>query len=68
MDMAGVFELFAQESWAADELTHEQRQREIGRLELMWALAALRSCEEAEAVGENAAGYLSGDAPRAAHG
>ena len=69
MDMAGVFEWFAQESWAAAELTHEQPQREIWlRLALMWALAALRSCEEAEAVGENAAGYLSGDAPRAAHG
>ena len=64
MDMTGVFEWFAQESWAAAELTHEQPQREIWlRLALMWALAALRSCEEAEAVGENAAGYLSGDAP-----
>jgi hypothetical protein len=67
MDMAGVFEWFAQESWAAAELTHEQPQREIWlRLALMWALAALRSREEAEALGENAAVYLSGDAPRAA--
>jgi hypothetical protein len=53
MDMAGVFEWFAQESWAAAELTHEQPQREIWlRLTLMWALAALRSREEAEALGE----------------
>jgi hypothetical protein len=36
MDMAGVFEWFAQESWAAAELTHEQPQREIWlRLALM---------------------------------
>ena len=64
MDMAGVFEWFAQESWAAAELTHEQPQREIWlRLALMWALAALRSREEAEALGENAPVYL-----RAAHG
>ncbi len=64
MDMAGVFEWFAQESWAAAELTHEQPQREIWlRLALMWALAALRSREEAEALGENAAVYLSGEAP-----
>jgi hypothetical protein len=69
MDMAGVFEWFAQESWGAAELTHEQPQREIWlRLALMWALAALRSREEAEALGENAAVYLSDDAPRAAHG
>jgi hypothetical protein len=70
MDMAGVFEWFAQESWAAAaELTREQPQREIWlRLALMWALAALRSREEAEALGENAAVYLSGDAPRAARG
>jgi hypothetical protein len=69
MDIAGVFEWFAQESWAAAELTHEQPQREIWlRLALMWALAALRSREEAEALGENAAVYLSGDAPRAAQG
>jgi hypothetical protein len=44
--------LSAQESWAAAELTHEQPQREIWlRLALMWALAALRSREEAEALG-----------------
>ena len=50
-------------------LTHEQPQREIWlRLALMWALAALRSREEEEALGENAAVYLSGDAPRAAQG
>ncbi len=61
MDMASVFEWFAQESWAAAELTHEQPQREIWlRLALMWALAALRSREEAEALGENAAVYLRG--------
>ena len=37
-------------------VTHEQPQREIWlRLALMWALAALRSREEAEALGENAA-------------
>jgi hypothetical protein len=30
---------------------------------LMWALAALRSREEAEALGENAAVYLSGNTP-----
>ena len=69
MDITSVFEWFAQESWAAAELTHEQPQREIWlRLALMWALAALRSREEAEALGENAAVYLSGDAPGAAHG
>ena len=65
MDMAGVFEWFAQESWAAAELTQPQREIWL-RLTLMWALAALRSREEAEALGENAAVYLSGDAPRAA--
>jgi hypothetical protein len=32
------------------------------------ALAALRSREEAEALGKNTAVYLSGDAPRAAQG
>ena len=69
MDMASVFEWFAQESWAAAELTHEQPRREIWlRLALMWALAALRSREEAEALGKNTAVYLSGDAPRAAQG
>ena len=69
MHIAGLFEWFAQESWAAAELTHEQPQREIWlRLALMWALAALRSREEAEALGENAAVYLGGDTPRAAQG
>ena len=67
MDIAIVFEWFAQESMRAAELAHAPRQREIWlRLALMWALAALRSREEAEALGENAAVYLSGDAPRAA--
>jgi hypothetical protein len=69
MDTASVFEWFAHESWAAAEQTHEQPQREIWlRLGLMWALAALQSREEAEALGENAAVYLSGNAPRAAQG
>ena len=69
MDIAIVFEWFAQESMRAAELAHAPRQREIWlRLALMWALAALRSREEAEALGENAAFYLSGDAPRAPHG
>src|SRR5258708_3169335 len=65
MDMASVFEWFAQESWAAAELTHEQPQREIW---LRLALIALRSREEAEALGKNTAVYLSGAAPRAAQG
>ena len=69
MDMVSVFEWFAQESWAAAELTYDQPQREIWlRLALMWALAALLSREEAEALVENAAVYLSGNAPGAAHG
>jgi hypothetical protein len=57
MDIAIVFEWFAQESVFAAELAHEQPQREIWlRLAAMWATAAaLCRHEEAGAVGENAA-------------
>ena len=72
MDIAILFEWFAQESASAAEMVHEQPEREIWfRLALMWALAALRSRhEEAGAIGEDAAAavYLGGDAPRAAQG
>ena len=69
MDIASVFEWFAQESVFAAELTHEPRQREIWtRLAVMWASAAAQCRhEDAGAIGEDAA-YLSGDAPRAATG
>jgi hypothetical protein len=41
MDIANVFEWFAQESVVAAQLTHEQPQREIWiRLAVMWATAA----------------------------
>ena len=70
MDMASVFEWFAQESMFAAELAHEPRQREIwARLAELWASAAARCRhEEARAIGEDAAVYLGGDAPRAAQG
>jgi hypothetical protein len=62
MDIAILFEWFAQESASAAEMVHEQPEREIWfRLALMWALAALRSRhEEAGAIDEDAAVYLSG--------
>ena len=61
MDIAIVFEWFAQESTLAAELTHEQLEREIWtRLALLWTLAAARCRNEAGALGEDAAGYLSG--------
>jgi hypothetical protein len=65
MDIASVFEWFAQESVFAAELTHEQPQRETWiRLAVMWASAAAR-CRyvEAEAHCEEAAVYLSADGP-----
>jgi hypothetical protein len=70
MDIAIVFEWFAQESVFAAELTHKQPQREIWiRLAEMWASAAARCRhEEAGAIGEGAAVYLGGDTPRAAQG
>jgi hypothetical protein len=70
MDIASVFEWFAQESVFAAELTHERPQRETWiRLAEMWASAAARCRhEEAGAIGEDAAVYLGGDAPRAAQG
>ena len=70
MDIASVFEWFAQESVFAAELTHEQPQRETWiRLAAMWASAAARCRhEEAGAIGEDAAVYLGGDTPRAAQG
>ena len=61
MDIAIVFEWFAQESVFAAELTHEQPQREIWiRLAEMWASAAARCRHEEGAIGEDAAVYLSG--------
>ena len=69
MELASVFEWFAQESWAAAELTHEQSQREVWRrLAEMWASAAAQCCHEEGAISEDTAVYLSGDAPRAAQG
>jgi hypothetical protein len=69
MDMASVFEWFAQESIRSAELAHDPRQREIWtRLAVMWASAAARCRHEEGAIGEDAAVYLSGDAPRAAEG
>lgn len=68
MDIASVFEWFAQESVFAAELTHEPRQHEIWtRLAVMWASAAGGRHENAGAIGEDGA-YLSGDAPRTATG
>jgi hypothetical protein len=68
MDIASVFEWFAQESVFAAELTHEKPQREIWiRLAEMWASAAAQCRHEgAGAIGEDAAVYFSGDAPKAA--
>ena len=67
MDIASVFEWFAQESMRVAELAHEQSQRETWiKLAIMWASAARH--EEAGAIGEDAAVYLSGDGPRAATG
>jgi hypothetical protein len=49
MDIASVFEWFAQESVFAAELTHEPRQREIWtRLAVMWASAAAQ-CHHVDA-------------------
>jgi len=47
MDIAIVFEWFAQESMRAAELAHEPRQREIWtRLAVLWGLAAAQ-CRQA---------------------
>ena len=47
MDIASVFEWFAQESVFAAELAHEPRQREIWtRLAVMWASAAAQCHHE----------------------
>ena len=62
MDIMIVFEWFAQESAFAAGLTHEQPEREIWtRLALLWALAAAQCRNEAGALGEDAAVYLSSD-------
>jgi hypothetical protein len=70
MEMASVFEWFAQESIRSAELAHDPRQREIWtRLAVLWGLAAAHCRhEEAGAIDEDAAVYLGGDAPRAAQG
>ena len=55
MDIAIVFEWFAQESMRAAELAHEPRQHEIWtRLAVLWGLAAAHCRhEEAGTIGED---------------
>ena len=60
MDVAEVYDWFAQESMKAGKQATEWKQRETFlRLALMWATAA-QQCRKAGSI--NAAGYLSIDA------
>ena len=61
MDIAIVFEWFAQESAFAAGLTRAAEREIWTRLALLWALAAAQCPNEAGALGENAAVYLSSD-------